>query len=192
MKTYRSDVIKCLIWDLQEILERHTNRSSIICSYLEHFPVSALKIFPQKIYDIFSCAALKKCIIFSQKNFSNFQETELFYISGKYIQNPGLFRTRKIFRTQDILRTLSNVYDGIFCKNSHLVHFSAQIRKIKKIQHKKILYFLKRKLFLSFRKRSPPRPPRLFHPAPPQKKSYLKESFPYILENGNPDLLFRK
>ena len=78
MKTYRSDVIKCLIWDLQEILERHTNRSSIICSYLEHFPVSALKIFPQKIYDIFSCAALKKCIIFSQKNFSNFQETEFF------------------------------------------------------------------------------------------------------------------
>ena len=42
-------------------------------------------------------------------NFLIFQE--------RFIQNPDTFRTQGIFRT------LSNIYDQTFCKNSYLVHF---------------------------------------------------------------------
>ena len=88
--------------------------SSLICSYPAHFLASALKtFFPKK-------ALVWKSFIFSENSFSNFQKTELSYIFEKkkflifregYIQNPIVFRT------------LANIYDRTFCKNSYLPHF---------------------------------------------------------------------
>ena len=97
-----------------------------------------LIFFPKK-------STLKKFLTFSQKSpqFSGnrnpekvliFQEVELCYISERYIRNPNIFRTLTylepwhiqnygICRTRDIFRTLSNIYDGMFCKNSYLAHF---------------------------------------------------------------------
>ena len=60
------------------------------------------------LYFFLKKPALKKFLIFSQKNFTNFQEAELSYIFFKkvflifrerYIQKPGKFRTRSLIRT---------------------------------------------------------------------------------------------
>ena len=76
------------------------------------------------------------------------------------IQNPVIFRT------------LSNIYNGTFYKNSYLVHFQLKLKKIKKIHHekkfllfqemklsgsniKKILIFSQKKAFLIFPKIEP-------------------------------------
>ena len=75
----------------------------------------------------------------------------LTYLGPWHIQNPGIFRARGIFRT------LSNIYDGTFCKNRYL----ARLKKSPNIFGKcnflalvlNFLYFLKRNLFLYFRKR---------------------------------------
>ena len=115
---------------------------------------------------------LRRFLIFSQNFFSNIQETKLSYISG-YIQNLGKFRTRSISRTRDIFIALPNIYDGTFCKNSYLAHFSVQDPKIKKnvprenlnfemekwnfltLILRNFLYFFKRKPSLYFRKQNP-------------------------------------
>ena len=65
----------------------------------------------------------KTFLIFRKRNFLITQE--------RYIHNPGTFRTRSIFRNWGIFKTLSNIYDGTSWKNTYLVHFYAQARKIK-------------------------------------------------------------
>ena len=84
-----------------------------------HFLASALEINLKKnfLYFFLKKSDLKKFLLFSQKSFSNFQKNEL-----SYIQYPSTVRTRSIFRT------LLNIYDGTFCKNSCLTNFSAQAR----------------------------------------------------------------
>ena len=66
--------------------------------------------------------------------------------------------------TRVIFRILSNIYDRMFCKNSHLAHFLSPCSKNKKNSSqenilysniKNFLYFLKRKLFLYFKKWKP-------------------------------------
>ena len=72
-----------------------------------------------------------------------------------YIQNHSMVRTRGIFRT------LSNICDGTFCKNSYLAHFSAQPQKIKKSTPRKFLIFSQKKAVLIFQETDSP-PPKLF------------------------------
>ena len=76
----------------------------------------------------------------------------------RYIQNPGTFRTRSIFRTRCILRTLSKIYDGMFCKTqlpSELSGLSPQTFSqnffLKIPALKKFIYFFKI-FFLIFKK----------------------------------------
>ena len=95
---------------------------------------------------------LKKFLIFSQKSYSNFQETEL-----SYTQNHSMFRTRGIFRT------LSNIYDGMFCKNSYVAHLSAILLKL----------FLWKFLLFSEKNASPPNLP--------VPTIFRKQDFSYIL-----------
>ena len=146
----------------------------MVCSYLAHFSASALQIFPLKKFFIyfFKKASLKKFFIFSQKIFFKFQETELSYVflkvysepqhiqNQKHIQNPGIFRTR------GICRTLLNICDGTFCKNSYLAHFLRPSSENKKNSYF-FLYFGKwnfltvtlRKLYLYFGNRNPEKIP---------------------------------
>lgn len=84
-----------------------------------------------------------KLIIYSQeKSFSyikgNKTPKKFFKFQGTYIQNPGMFRIR------DIFRTLSNIYDERSCKNSYLAQFLA-------LTLKTFLYFK----FLTFTNFSP-------------------------------------
>ena len=71
-------------------------------------------------------------------------ETFLYFLkkSSSY-QNPGIFRTR------DIFRTLSNIYDGTFCKNSYLAHF---LGPASKFFAQKISYIFSKTFFLYFKK----------------------------------------
>ena len=91
--------------------------------------------------------ALKKRLIFSQIFFSDFKETDLSYILGEvdsdswYIQNWKHTQNPSIFRTRDIFRTLSNIYDGMLCKYSYVAHCLSPGSKIKRFTLKKILYF---------------------------------------------------
>ena len=92
--------------------------------------------------------ALKKFLYFLKKSFSNFQETEFSYISGKiysepwYIQNPGIFRTRSIFRTLVYLELEAYsepwYIQNSRCQTSTMEHLAKIVQKIKK----KFLYFL--------------------------------------------------
>ena len=76
---------------------------------------------------------LKKVfLIFSKQNFLIFRE--------RYSQNPGTFRTRSISRTRDIFWTLSNIYDGTFCKNIYLVHESETRKKFLLFQETELSY----------------------------------------------------
>ena len=62
----------------------------------------------------------KKSLYFRKRNFLLYFRKQNFLIfRERYIQNSGIFKTRNIFRT------LSNIYDETFCKNSYLAHFSA-------------------------------------------------------------------
>ena len=108
--------------------------ATIYKCYLAHFLASALK----------KTCSEKVSYIFSKKSPPNFQETELSYIFLKqvflifrerYIQNPSVFRTSGIFRT------LSDIYDEKFSKNSYGVRFSAPVSKF---FPKNSLYFLKK------------------------------------------------
>ena len=97
-----------------------------------HFQASAPKFFFLKKFLILfpKRAALKKFLIFSQKK-------PLIFRKGNFLifreRNPSIFRTNSIFRTltylepwhiqnHGIFRTLSNIYNGTFCKNSYLEH----------------------------------------------------------------------
>ena len=140
----------------------------------------------------------EKFLVFSQKSFTVFQETELYYIL-----NPG------IFTTQGIFRTLSSIYDGIFCKIA-TQHISALTLKYfpKNTFLKKFIMFFQKKAFLIFSEMKPC----TFQQSSknknsaredfsgqnfcytsenggPEKISYIfsKESFSYILEKGNPE-----
>ena len=64
-------------------------------------------------------------LYFRRRNFLILAEMELSYILGKVYSEPKAYLelNHGIFRTQGIFRTLSNIYDGTFCKNSYLVHF---------------------------------------------------------------------
>ena len=100
-------------------------------------------------------------LIFLQKTFQIFRKWNFLVFWEKYIQNPSIFRTKGIFRIRGILRKLSNIYDGTFCKNSSKNKKSSQIfLYFEKLNFlalivKHFLYFYKRKLFLYFRKRKP-------------------------------------
>ena len=121
-------------------------------AYSEHFQTSMMDCFakiatwrtfrpqPTKVFPKKTCSE-KVSYIFLKKVFLIFWE--------KYIQNHGIFRTRSIFRT------LSNIYDGTFCKNSYLAYFSTPNLKnffLKKLALKKILIFPYKKFFLYFGK----------------------------------------
>ena len=67
----------------------------------------------------------KSFLYFLKKVFLIFRKQNFLIFRERYSQNPGTFRTRSISRTRDIFWTLSNIYDGTFCKNIYLVHFSA-------------------------------------------------------------------
>ena len=67
----------------------------------------------------------KSFLYFLKKVFLIFRKQNFLIFRERYSQNPGTFRTRSISRTRDIFWALSNIYDGTFCKNIYLVHFSA-------------------------------------------------------------------
>ena len=83
------------------------------------------------------------------------------YSEPWYIQNADKFKTTSIFRT------LSNIYDEIFCKNSYLAHFLSPSSKNKKSSYIFFYFrkwnflalilrnFRKRKFFLYFGKQKP-------------------------------------
>ena len=114
-----------------------------------------ISIFSQKAPNFLKTEIPEKSLYFRRGNFLIFQETKLSYISGDgttslYFRKrnisyfgKGKFRTlayleleayselwhiqnHGIFRTRDISRTLSNIYDGTFCKNSYL----ARLKKV--------------------------------------------------------------
>ena len=77
-----------------------------------------------------------------------------------------------IFRTRSIFKILSNIYDGMFCKNSYLAHFFSLSSKDKESSYiflyfekwiflalilRDFLYFLKEKAFLIFREMETPK-----------------------------------
>ena len=97
-----------------------------------HFPASVLKTFFPKRID------LKNIFVFSQKRVPNFEKTEL-----SYIHNHSIFRTWGSFRT------LPNIYDGTYYKNSYVAHFSAPASTF---SSKNSLHFLKSPLI--FRKQN--------------------------------------
>ena len=66
--------------------------------------------------------------IFSKTTFPILRKRNFLIFRKRYIQNPGTFRT------------LSNIYDGTFCKNSYLEHFSIQAQETEKVHPKKISY----------------------------------------------------
>ena len=115
------------------------------------------QIFSIKFFSFFlKKPALKNFIIFSQKkNSLYFQESKLSYIFFKKFFlyfGKGIFRTLVHLELGAYLepwyvqnprhiQTLSNIYNGMFCKNSYLVHFLAQARKIKVYPPKNSLYF---------------------------------------------------
>ena len=70
-------------------INKSLTASSNIYGYQAHFPAPALKNFP---YKTFLCFFLKKpaksFLCFLWKSFSNFQKTELSYISGKVYSEP--------------------------------------------------------------------------------------------------------
>ena len=119
------------------------DKSSRLQGYLAYFPASALKVFPSKKFLIFfpkkTCSE-RVSYIFSKKAFLIFRKRNFFVFRKVYsepwrIQNPGIFRNRGIFRT------LSNIYDGTFCKNSYLAYFYVQAKKkLKQIHPEKISY----------------------------------------------------
>ena len=115
--------------------------SSLICSYPAHFLASALKtFFPKKalVWKSFLYFLKTAFLIFRKRNFLIFSKKKKFLIFREgYIQNPIVFRT------------LANIYDRTFCKNSYLPHFWTQARNIKKF-----LIFSQKKLFLYFSKRN--------------------------------------
>ena len=94
----------------------------------------------------------KKFLYFPKQNFLVFQEPELCYISKKvylealHIQNFGIFKTR------DIFRTLSNIYDGTFCKNSYLAikNFSEKHALKKTLKKNRILRYFLKEAFIMF------------------------------------------
>ena len=102
--------------------------SSISCSYLAHFPTSALKFLSKNVsYIFFQKTLLWKCFLyFLEKAFLIFRKRNFLTFWERYIQSPVIFRTRKHIqnpnRTRGIFRTLSNIHDGTFCKNSSLAH----------------------------------------------------------------------
>ena len=113
-------------------------QSSNVQGYLTHFLASPLKIFPKK--NFLKKLTLKRFLIFSQKRpplFSGngtflkniFLKKVFLIFRERYTQNPGKFRTRSIFRTQGSFRTLSNICDRTFSKNSCLAHFLAPASK---------------------------------------------------------------
>ena len=79
----------------------------------------------------------KLIIYFQEKSFpyikGNKTPKKFLKFQGTYIQNPGMFRIR------DIFRTLSNIYDERSCKNSYLAQFLALT--LKTFLHFKFLTF---------------------------------------------------
>ena len=127
------------------------------------FQPQPTKIFSKKFlifFPIKSCSE-KLSYIFSRNPPLNFQETELSYISRKvdlepqHIQNPGIFKTRGIFRK------LSKIYDRKFFKiQLSCALFSLRPQNFflknifKKPALKKILIFSQSKSFLIFCQKS--------------------------------------
>ena len=92
------------------------------------FGLSPQNFLPKKIYtcpEKFSYICSKKAFqIFRKRELSYFFLKKRFFIfRERYIQNPAIFRSKSISRTRGKFRTLSNIYDGMFCKNSYLAHF---------------------------------------------------------------------
>ena len=52
-----------------------------------------------------------------EKNYLYFRKQNFLIFQERYIQNPA------IITICDIFRTLSNIYDGTFCKHSYPAHF---------------------------------------------------------------------
>ena len=121
--------------------------NSISCSGMTHYLASALKIFLWKnfLYFLLKNLIWKSFLYFLKKAFLIFRKRNFLIFRERYIQNSGIFRT------------VSNICDGIFCKNSSLTHFSASaLKKFPQIFliffQKKPPEFQKTELFLYFKK----------------------------------------
>ena len=95
-------------------------------------------------------------------------ETKLSYISGRYIQNPDIFRVRSTFRT--LVYSKPKAYPEhcqsptmeSFVKNNYLAHFSASALKIFSLKKflikptlKKSITFFQKKAFLVYSEMEP-------------------------------------
>ena len=78
-----------------------------------------------------------------EKNTRILNATIEYILSIERLEEP-LRRNHSIFRTVSIFRTLSNIYGGMFCKNSYLAHFLSPSSK-----NKKSFYIFKKCYFLA-------------------------------------------
>ena len=151
--------------------------SSRLKRYLVHFPISVSKFFHKKISYLFlkrSCSE-KVSYIFSKKAFLIFGKQNFLIFEETYIQNPGIFRNRSIFRTlvYSERREIQNIIKHLqlnVLQNSYLAHFLSPSLKNERSSYislyfrksnflalilRNFLYFLKRKLFLYFGTQKP-------------------------------------
>ena len=118
------------------------------------FSASAFRIFPKEFHIFFlkiTCPE-KVSHIFSKTGFQIFRKQNIFSFKKFFLYfRKGIFGTLAyleleaypeplVYWEPQIFRTLSNIYDGTFCKNSYLVHFLSPSSKNKKNSYV-FLYF---------------------------------------------------
>ena len=128
------------------------------------FQPQQLKNFHEKYFFYFFLkkTVFKKFLIFSQKSPPLiFRKRNFLIFRERYTQSPDIFRIRSIFRTHGIFKTrgifptLSNIFDGKFCKTqlpSALFDLNPQNVSLKKPALKNVLIFCQKKAFFTFLK----------------------------------------
>ena len=112
--------------------------SNRLQSYLAHFPASVLKMFPYKnlLYFFLKTPALTRFSYFLIKSFSNFEKRNFLIFREMYIHNPGIFRTRGIFRT--LVYSEPEAYSE-HCQTSTIERFvKIAIQRTSRPQHSKL------------------------------------------------------
>ena len=98
---YKYNINKRALWKIKDKKLMNQKKYLLIKKFFFKIPK---KNWCEKVFYIFSKKTLRK------QHLLIFQE--------RYIQNPDIFTTSSIFRTRGKFRTLSNIYDGTFCKNT--------------------------------------------------------------------------
>ena len=98
---YKYNINKRVLWKIKD--KKLMNQKKYLLIKKNFFKIPK-KNWCEKVFYIFSKKTLRK------QHLLIFQE--------RYIQNPDIFTTSSIFRTRGKFRTLSNIYDGTFCKNT--------------------------------------------------------------------------